>query len=81
MRKPMLALILLLVVFASSVTLFAQEGLIIREIVVVGNTRTSERVIRGQLFSRKAMYGMMVFKNRLSGDLRHSTSSLMNPCA
>ncbi|HAA85367.1 MAG TPA: hypothetical protein DCE14_03320 [Kosmotogaceae bacterium] len=78
MRKPMLALILLLVVFASSVTLFAQEGLIIREIVVVGNTRTSEQVIRGQLPFKE---GMMVFKNGLSGDLRHSTSSLMNPCA
>jgi outer membrane protein assembly factor BamA len=49
MRKSILALILLLVVFTSSMTLSAQEGLIIREIVVVGNTRTSERVIRGQL--------------------------------
>jgi len=49
MRKSILTLILLLVICTSSVILFAQEGPIIREIVVVGNTRTPESVIRGQL--------------------------------
>ena len=44
-----LLLIILLAALSSPVLLSAQEGLIIREIIVVGNTRTSEAVVRSQL--------------------------------
>ncbi len=49
MRKLCLALVAFVVLFLGFTHVFAQEGLLIKEIVIVGTTRTPERVVRSQL--------------------------------